>query len=275
MNIDRYLKRIGLDHRPPATLEGLRTVHRAHLLAIPYENIDVQLGRSVTTAIAPIYEKIVERGRGGWCYEMNGSLGWALKELGFNVTRATGAVVRSLKGEAVVGNHLVLRVELPEGLYLADVGFGDGPRDPIPLKVGAFESEGFHFGLSRVDENWWRFSNDPRGGAPNFDFNLAPADEAVLTRQCEFLQTAPVSPFVQNLVVQRHAPDGLAILRGRTLRRITPMGTTERLIADADDLLATLREVYALQVPEVAELWPKIVARHEAVMAQKRAAAQA
>ena len=275
MNIDRYLARIGLDRRPPPTLEGLRTIHRAHLLAIPYENLDVQLGRPVTIEIEPIYEKIVEQGRGGWCYEMNGSLGWALKELGFNVTRATGAVVRSVKGEAVVGNHLVLRVDLPEGLYLADVGFGDGPRDPIPLKVGAFESAGFHFGLSRVDDPWWRFSNDPRGGAPNFDFNLAPADEAVLAAQCKFLQTAPISPFVQNLVAQRHLPDGLAILRGRTLRRLTRSETKERTIESADDLLATLKAVFGLDVPEVAGLWPRIVARHDEVMAQKKAAAQA
>jgi N-hydroxyarylamine O-acetyltransferase len=273
MNLDRYLKRIGLDHRPPATLAGLKTVHRAHLLAIPYENLDVQLGRPVTTAIGPIYEKMVERGRGGWCYEMNGLMGWALKELGFDVTRATGAVVRAMKGEAAVGNHLVLRVALPEGLYLADVGFGDGPRDPIPVAVGAFESEGFHFGLSRIDDAWWRFANDPRGGAPSFDFNLAPADEAMLAAKCEFLQTAPVSPFVQNLVVQRHVPGGLAILRGRVLRMLTPTGTTERVLDGPNDLLATLRDVFALNVPEVATLWPAIAARHEAVLAQRAAAA--
>lgn len=275
MNLDRYLKRIGLDHRPPATLEGLKTVHRAHLLAIPYENIDVQLGRPVTTAIEPIYEKIVERARGGWCYEMNGSLGWALKELGFNVTRATGAVMRAVKGEPAVGNHLVLRVELPEGLYLADVGFGDGPRDPIPLKVGAFECEGFHFGVSRVDDDWWRFANDPRGGAPTFDFNLAPADEAVLSDRCTFLQTSPMSPFVQNLVVQRHTPTGLAILRGRTLRELSPTETRERVFEDVTDLMTTLKSGFGLDVPEVEALWPKIVARHDEVMAQKKAAAQA
>jgi N-hydroxyarylamine O-acetyltransferase len=273
MNIDHYLKRIRLDHRPPASLEGLKAVHRAHLLAIPYENIDVQLGRPVTTEIAPIYDKIVERGRGGWCYEMNGSLGWALRELGFSVTRATGAVRRDLKGELSVGNHLVLRVELPEGLYLADVGFGDGPRDPIPLRVGAFVSEGFHFGLGRVDDTWWRFANDPRGGAPTFDFNLAPADEAMLAAKCEFLQTSPMSPFVQNLVAQRHVPGGLAILRGRTLRELTPVETRERIIADAGDLLATLKDVFSLNVPEVADIWPKIVARHDDVMAQKKATA--
>ncbi|MBV9903566.1 MAG: arylamine N-acetyltransferase, partial [Alphaproteobacteria bacterium] len=133
MNLDAYLRRIGLDHRPPPTLAGLRTVHRAHLFAIPYENIDVQLGRPLTIERPPIFEKIVASGRGGWCYEMNGILGWALGELGFDITRATGAVFREMKGEPSVGNHLVLRVALPEGLFLADVGFGNGPHDPIPV----------------------------------------------------------------------------------------------------------------------------------------------
>jgi N-hydroxyarylamine O-acetyltransferase len=275
MNIDRYLARIGLDRRPPTTLEGLRTIHRAHLLAIPYENLDVQLGRRVAIDIAPIYEKIVERRRGGWCYEMNGMLGWALKELGFSVTRATGAVRRDLKGEMSVGNHLVLRVELPEGLYLADVGFGDGPRDPIPVAVGAFVSEGFHYGLSRVDNEWWRFANDPRGGAPTFDFNLAPADETILAAKCDFLQTSEISPFVMNLVAQRHVPGGLAILRGRTLRRLTPGDTHERTIEDAADLTVTLKCVFDLDVPEVAALWSRIAARHDEVLAQKKAAVQA
>jgi N-hydroxyarylamine O-acetyltransferase len=273
MNLDAYLARIGLKTRPAPTLEGLRTLHRAHLLAIPYENIDVQLGRPVTIERPAIFEKIVGRGRGGWCYEMNGILGWALAELGFDVTRATGAVVRSLKGEMSEGNHLVLRVELPEGIYLADVGFGDGPRDPIPVAVGAFESNGFVFSLARVDDTWWRFSNDPRGGAPNFDFNLAPADESMLADRCEFLQTSPKSPFVQNLVAQRHTPEGLAILRGKVLRRLTPATTAEHEIADAGELIRTLNSVFNLDVPEVAELWPRILERHDALLEQKRAQA--
>ena len=271
MNIDAYLRRVGLKERPAATLAGLVTVHRAHSLAIPYENIDVQLGRPVTIERAAIYEKIVEGRRGGWCYEMNGILGWALGELGFNVLRATGSVMREAAGDANNGNHLVLKVEFPEGVYLADVGFGDGPRDPIKVAPGAFHSAGFDFSLRRVDDKWWRLSNDPRGGAPSFDFNLDPADETLLAQKCEFLQTAPVSPFVQNLVAQRHVPRGLEILRGRTIRAIRADGISDRLIADADDLVATLKTVFALDVPEAATLWPKIVARHEEVMAQKAA----
>ena len=156
MNLDAYLARIGLSHRPPATLGGLTAIHRAHLTAISYENIDVQLGRTVTIERPAIYDKIVGRRRGGWCYEMNGILGWALGKLGFKVTRVTGAVMRAAAGDAKNGNHLVLRVELPEGIFLADVGFGDGPRDPIRIVPGPFTSHGFAFELSRQGGDWWR-----------------------------------------------------------------------------------------------------------------------
>ncbi|MGN6149561.1 MAG: arylamine N-acetyltransferase family protein [Rhizomicrobium sp.] len=269
MDVDRYLSRIGLNKRPKPNLAGLKALHRAHLLAIPYENLDVQLGRKVTIQRPAIYQKIVEQGRGGWCYEMNGLLGWALAELGFKVTRATGSVMREVSGDASNGNHLVLRVELPEGLYLADVGFGDGPRDPIRVAAGAFHSDGFDFSLRRVDDTWWRLINDPRGGAPSFDFNLDPADETLLAARCDYLQSDPASVFVQNLVTQRHVPGGLEILRGRTIRSIRAGGIENRLIEDANDLVTTLRDVFALNVPEAAALWPKVVARHDEVVAQK------
>lgn len=269
MDIDRYLNRIGLKSRPAPTLQGLRALHSAHLLAIPYENLDVQLRRPVTIDRAPIYEKIVEGHRGGWCYEMNGLLGWALGELGFDVRRATGSVMRETVGEASDGNHLVLRVALPEGIWLADVGFGDGPRDPIPVRIGAFASHGFDFSIARAGGDWWRLHNDPRGGARSFDFHLDAADEDLLAAKCEFLQTNPASPFVQNLVCQRHTKAGLSILRARVLKKLTAKSTTEHLVASADELIEILKSEFDLDVPEAAALWPAIYARHAALFGKE------
>ena len=269
MDVDRYLARIGLTRRPPCTLDGLRTLHRAHLLAISYENFDVQLGRPVTIERAPIFDKLVNRRRGGWCYEMNGLFGWALQALGFNVTRATGAVRRDSMGDVSEGNHLVLKVALEEGAFLADVGFGDGPRDPIRLAAGPFRSAGFEFALAALDERWWRLTNHANGGAESFDFNTEPADEKLLADKCAFLQTSPQSPFVQNLVAQRHTPDGLLILRGRVLRRVKPDSIDVQTIESGAELVSTVRGLFDLEVPELASLWPKICARHEAVLAQK------
>ena len=133
------------------------------------------------------------------------------------------------------------------------------------------DTYGFPFELTQLDHDWWRLA-DLRPGAKSFDFHLAPADEALLAEKCAMLQTAPQSPFVQNLVAQRHTGEGHAILRGRIISRVTPSGATDRTLAGAADLVATLKDVFDLDVPEAAPLWPKIVARHEEVLAQKRAA---
>jgi len=268
MDVHAYLNRIGVTGPISPDLDGLRTLHRAHLQAISYENLDVQLGRTVTTAIEPVYEKIIEHRRGGWCYEMNGLLGWALKQLGFDVMRCAGGVMREAMGDFAVGNHLVLRIRVPEGLYLADVGFGDGPLDPIQIVPGDFNDGRFRFSLSGESDDWWRFHNHPYGGAKSFDFRLVPADENVLTEKCMFLQSAVESPFVQNLVCQRHTTHGLTILRGRVLRKTSPVGQDDWLVSSADELLQVLHDEFGLDVPAAAELWPLIIDRHASVFGQ-------
>jgi N-hydroxyarylamine O-acetyltransferase len=240
---------------------------------VPYENLDVQLGRPVTIERPPIFDKIVGRRRGGWCYEMNGMLGWALGELGFRVTRATGAVMREMFGADSDSNHLVLRVELPEGVWLADAGFGDGSLDPIRVEEGAFSSNGFAYRLSRVDGDWWRMHHHSQGGPKSFDFNLAPADEGKLAARCARLQVAPDSTFVLNLLCFRQREGCVEALRGRVLRTVRPDGVQEKLLGSAEELVATLKNTFGLDVPEAASLWPRVCARHEEVTAQQAAAA--
>lgn len=270
MDVDAYLDRVGLNGRPAPTLEGLRTLHRAHLCAIPYENLDVQLGRPVTIERPAIFDKIVTGRRGGWCYEMNGVFGWALGELGFDVTRVTGAVTVKGDRSANIGNHLVLKVALGEGDFVADVGLSGGPLDPMRLTEGDFEAGGFAYRLERVDAGWWRFQNDPRSGPPAFDFNLAPADESLFARRCAELQTADWSPFVQNLICTRFTQNGTIVLLGRLLRTLTPDGRDEQVIGSADELVALLGEAFGLDTPEAASLWPAICERHEAVLARNQ-----
>lgn len=265
MDLAAYLNRIGFAGQARPDLPTLQAVHRAHLLAIPYENLDVQLGRPVTTDPAAAFDKIVGRGRGGWCYEMNGLLGWALAEIGFSVTRMSGAVARAIRGDDAAGNHLILRVDLDDEAWMADAGFGDGPLGPFRIRPGAFRDGCFAFDLALQPDGWWRLTNHPRGGAPSFDFRDEPADETVLANKCHWLQTAPESGFVQNAVVQRHRPEGLAILRGRTLRTLLAHETQERLISSADEYVSVLADVFALDLPEAADLWPAIQARHAAL----------
>lgn len=265
MELAAYFDRIGFAGQARPDLATLQAVHRAHLLAVPYENLDVPLGRPVSTDPAAAFDKIVGRRRGGWCYEMNGLLGWALEEIGFAVTRVSGAVAREFRGDDAVGNHLVLKVDLDDEAWMADAGFGDGPLGPFRIRQGAFRDGHFDFSLAIQPDGWWRLTNHPRGGAPSFDFRDLPADDAVLAAKCHWLQTAPDSNFVQNVVAQRHRPEGLAILRGRTLRDLRRDETRERLVGSAGEYVSVLADVFALDLPEAAGLWPAICARHEAL----------
>jgi N-hydroxyarylamine O-acetyltransferase len=266
MDLAAYLARIGFEGEPRPDLATLRELHRRHLLAIPYENLDVQLGRAVSRDPTAAFDKLVTRRRGGWCYEMNGLLGAALDEVGFKVARLAGGVHRMIRGDEMVGNHLVLLVDIEGEPWIADVGFGDGPLEPFRLEEDPFACAGFEFRLERLEGDWWRFHNHPYG-APTFDFATVPADEARLEERCTWLQSHPESNFVLNAVVQRHVPDGLLQLRGRSFRRITAAGPQDRLVDTAEDYVATLARDFALDLPEAASLWPRICARHDQLFA--------
>ena len=261
MKLAAYLERIGFEGTPHPDLDTLRRVHRAHVLAIPYENLDVQLRRSVGLDVRDVYEKLVLRRRGGWCYELCGLLAWALEEIGFRVTRMEGAVRRAELGEVAIGNHLVLRIDLDRP-FLADVGLGDGLVEPVPLEVGPIRQGWLAFRLEQLGECWWRFHNHPHGAASSFDFRNAPGSPATFAAQCSRLQSDPASNFVLNAVCKRHLPDRIEELRGRTRRTVRATGVEQRTLDSADEYVDTLSRVFGIDLPEAATLWPRILARH-------------
>ena len=106
-------------------------------MKLAYENLDVQLRRALDPDIERIFEKIVHRHRGGWCYEMNGLLGWAIHQIGFDGMRITGGVARKERDDEMLGSHLVLNGNLDEP-HIADVGLGKGLIEPIPVRHDRF-----------------------------------------------------------------------------------------------------------------------------------------
>ncbi len=268
MELSAYLHRIRHDGSVRPDLATLRAIHRAHQYAIPFENLDVLLRRPVVLDLEANYDKIVCRRRGGWCYELNGVMGWALKEIGFEVMRMSAGVLRARAGDAQLGNHLCLLVCLDQR-YLVDVGFGGSLVEPLPLRASEREDPPYRLGLSELGESYWRFAEIAHGdgNAFSFDFRVAPADEALLARKCQSLQTDPDSPFIQNLVVQRRTADTHLSLRGRVLATIYATHVDKKLLNSADELVATLRDSFDLDIPEAASLWPSICARHEALFA--------
>ena len=268
MELSAYLDRIRFDGSVRPDLATLRAIHRAHQYAIPFENLDVLLRHPLVLDPETNYRKIVCRRRGGWCYEMNGVMGWALKQMGFEVMRMSAGVMRMRAGDAQLGNHLCLLVCLDQP-YLVDVGFGGSLAEPLPLRAMEREDSPYRLGLSEAGDDYWRFAEIAHGDgdAFSFDFRVAPADEALLARKCQFLQTDPASPFIQNLVVQRRTADKHLSLRGRVLTTIHAARVDKRLLNSEDELVATLRDCFELDTPEAAALWPSICARHEALFA--------
>jgi len=262
VDIQAYFDRIGFSGTARPDLATLTALHRGHLRAIPYENLDVQLGRPMSLDPLDAFDKLVTRRRGGWCYEMNGLLGAVLQDIGFSVTRMSGSVSRDERGDRPLGNHLVLRVELDRP-YIADVGFGDGILEPFPLSFGAHHCEGYDFRLDDLDGEWLRFHNHANGGAPYFDFTLAPASPDELGATCRWLSTSPDSIFVQTALAFRHTPDGIVSLLGRAHRRIRPGGKQTTLLNSAEEFVAVLKRDFDLDAPEAAGLWPAICAKHE------------
>ena len=260
--LDGYFQRIGHSGPRAADLATLTALHRAHVLAVPFETIDVQLGRPPSLDPQAIYAKLVGARRGGWCYEQNGLFARALTALGFAVTRMSGGVMREARGEDTMGSHLCLRVEVDGQHYLVDVGFGSTQIEPLPLAEHLWEQVPMTGGVRRARDGLWQFAIHTGPMPLSYDFDANPADEALLAQLCHWQATDPESLFVQNLVVQQRLADGHLMLRGKVLTETTPAGSSERELASAEELVELLLTRFGLDVPEVAGLWPTIEARH-------------
>lgn len=259
MQLDAYLARIGYTDTLRPDLATLRALHRAHLLAIPYENLDIHLGRRLTLDLPQIFAKLVVGRRGGWCYEMNGLFAWALREIGFRVQLLASTVGRATASDTVAGDHLVLLVELKQP-YLADVGFGNGFLEPLPLVAGRSQ-QGFLTYALDTDDTGWYFQNHAHGG-PGFAMQLTPYRLEDFAAACHTLQTAPTSGFVRTTVCHRFTPTGIISLRGAVLTEVRAEGLTRSTIADAAAYVAVLREQFALDIPQAAALWEEVWRRH-------------
>ena len=264
--LHRYLERIGYTGPLSASLLTLRSLHRAHLLAIPYENIDVQVGRRVELGPDAAFEKIVERKRGGWCYEMNGLFSWVLGELGFDVTLIGSTPGRRENGDEGAMNHLVLLVHLDRP-YIADVGWGNGFLLPLQLSEGTHSDGRFEFKFERVD-GWWRFHNQ-RFSGDTFDFTETPYTFEDFAYKNTWLQESPDSKFVQNLVCHRMTEEGFATLRGAVLQTVTPSGITEEIAQSRDQLATILDEQFSLRPPEMDYIWERVAERHKVWLERK------
>ncbi|MBC2778545.1 arylamine N-acetyltransferase family protein [Parasphingopyxis marina] len=252
--IAAYLARIGFTGTPQADLETLTAIHRGHVEAIPWDNLDVALGRPLTRDPAAAFDKLVTRRRGGWCYEMNGLLGWMLEGLGFRLAHLAGAVDREIRGDATIGNHLLLLVEL-DRTYIADTGFGTGLIEPAPLAEGPVRQSPMAFRLERLGDGWWRFHNHPGLKPASFDFARSMTDTARLEEHCRWFQDSPDSHFKGRVVVNTYRGGRLEMLTMTQLETLDAQGRHETAINTREEFSQRLTTLYGAELAEAGALW--------------------
>jgi len=146
-DVSAYLARINYSGSTVPTCETLRSLHHAHLLTVPFENLDIGLGRPIVLDEDALVRKIVERRRGGFCYELNGAFAALLQAMGFRVSLLSARVSREAGGESPEFDHLTLRVDLKHP-WLADVGFGELFLEPLRIEDGKS-----HLAMARGNAN--------------------------------------------------------------------------------------------------------------------------
>ncbi len=251
VDVDAYLARTGARRPLVPGLDALVSLHRAHCAAIPFENLDILLGRAIELELEALQAKLVRARRGGYCFEHNTLFQSVLQALGFQVT-PLAARVRAGTTSTRARTHMLLKVDLAEGAFVADVGFGgDGLVHPIALGEGAETWVGFMgHRLRREGPDWWVLEgNEGSGWSDLYAFTLEPHHPIDFVMANHFTSTWPRSSFVTNLTAQRSWPEKRVILRNRELV-VREGGTSEATtVRDPAHLLEVLEAHFDLVFP--------------------------
>ncbi len=251
MDVAAYLHRIGYDGPREATAETLRRLHRAHMVAVPFENLDIHLGRPIVLSLPLLFEKIVGRRRGGFCYELNGLFAWLLQELGFSMTMHAARVF----DEGQPGpdfDHMTLLVGADDKI-LADVGFGDSFLDPQPFDAEARDPYGRSYRLVEREGKWVLQQRKPEAvWEPQYVFSMPPRRLDEFEAMCHYQQTSPESHFTQKSVCSRATPDGrVTLANGRLI--VTAGGRREeRAVVSVDEYRTLLRAHFGFDLEDEA-----------------------
>ena len=209
MDIDAYLERIGYRGSRAPSPQTLRELQVAHLLTVPFENLSIHAGEPIVLRDEDLFEKVVTRRRGGFCYELNGLFAALLRALGFEVTLLSARVARTDGGYSPEFDHMTLRVSL-ERPWLVDVGFGDTFRYPLALDERGVQPQiGRGYRLSVAGEALvLEERKDAREWRPQYRFEQRPYGFADFVPRCNFHQTSPASHFRRGRVCSRATEDG-------------------------------------------------------------------
>ncbi|WP_354643607.1 arylamine N-acetyltransferase family protein [Kitasatospora camelliae] len=251
---DAYLARIGAVRPEKADAAALAAVQRAHLAAVPFENLSIHLGEAIDLDPDALFEKIVTRRRGGFCYELNGLFAELLRALGYRVELLSARV----SGDGRWGppfDHLALRVELDEP-WLADVGFGRFSQEP--LRLDSRDGQADPGGEFRVVES----GDGPDGrdldvlmdGEPQYRLDRRPYRLEDFKPTCWWQATSPESHFTRRTTCSLLTPDGRITLSGNRLIRTPVDGERTEVHLGEAEILTAYRTHFGIELTRLPQV---------------------
>ena len=251
MVLQQYLERIKYSSPVSPDVQTLRGLQRAHLQHIPFENLDIGLKRPIRLEENALWDKIVIRRRGGFCYELNGLFARLLQEAGLNVTYLNARVYNGQGELGIDFDHLALLVRVPgQGeRWLADVGFGDSFHEPLSLDGSEIQEQGLRaYRVERLQDGYAIWQRNYDGSwEQHYFFDLQPHEfpEEYLSA-CHYHQTSPQSSFTRGSIISRATPEGRVSLEDGWLILTRNGLRTERAVTSRDQYQALLGQYFGI-----------------------------
>jgi N-hydroxyarylamine O-acetyltransferase len=267
IDLDTYCRRIGYDGERAPTLATLCALHELHPRSIAFENLDPLLGRPVRLDPASLHGKMLQGGRGGYCFEHNLLFGHVLRAMGFKVRELIGRPRWRMPDSVITPRiHMLLLIDLEQTQYVADVGFG-GNTLTGPLLLHSREEQSTPHEPARVVEaaGQWSIQVKIRGGwATTYIFDLSEQLLIDLETSNWWTSSNPDSPFVNELRLARTEVGGRYTLRNNELARHRLNSETERsMLRTVPELRDALSDIFLLRLAEIGEL-DKVLVRYAA-----------
>lgn len=255
MNIPLYLARIQYFKplKPDArTLQGLQL---AHMLNVPFENLDIGLKRPIRLSEEALWDKIIVQKRGGFCYELNGLFAGLLKEIGFDVTYLNARVYNREGNLGIDFDHLALLVRISDqpGRWLVDAGFGDSFHEPLSFEESGEQVQDLRsYRLEQTPDGYivWQKNYDGSWERQYF-FDLTPRNFPIdYEAACLYHQTSPRSSFTRGSIISKATTDGRVSLEDRRLIVTKNGQRSERPVENKDEYHIFLKQYFDVTLPK-------------------------
>ncbi|WP_246258626.1 arylamine N-acetyltransferase family protein [Kroppenstedtia pulmonis] len=248
-----YLERIGISEVKDANLQTLHELQEQHLYTVPFENIDIQIGKPIILDPDTIYDKVVLNRRGGFCYELNSLFGSLLRKLGFQVTMISGRVSTPSGGFGPEHDHMALIVCVDDHDYLVDVGFGDSCRVPLPLSGDKREDISGSYRIRPKHGHPGQYKLEKRINKrwlTEYLFRTTPKKLEDFTLMCQHHQISPTSTFLRNWICSIATPEGRISVSDDFLT-ITQNGKKNKLrVRDKEHRKILIQKYFSIQIQE-------------------------